>query len=111
MTATPMAPQYWLLSLPVEKLKLRKSNSKKRNCRQNALATHNLAIQDVASLGQDQLSSEEPTPDEAVLLKEEVSMRINSLEDATLKSIALAKMAGHDNQQYPLIPNTIFCKL
>jgi DNA-directed RNA polymerase specialized sigma24 family protein len=78
---------------------LRKSNSKKRNCRQNALATHNLAIQDVASLGQDQLSSEEPTPDEAVLLKEEVSMRINSLEDATLKSIALAKMAGHDNQE------------
>jgi RNA polymerase sigma factor (sigma-70 family) len=79
---------------------LRKANSKKRNGRQATDPQHPPLDRQVTYLGcQDRISCEEPTPDEAMLLKEELSLRINELEDATLQSIALAKMAGHDNRE------------
>jgi len=46
-----------------------------------------------------QVSSREPTPEEAALLVEEVEQRLEALGDQRLRNVAIAKMEGYTNRE------------
>lgn len=73
----------------------RKALCKKRSTERTALAAGDAPTIDE----QFGLVSDQPTPEQVVLLEEEFDRRIRSLEDKKLQTIALAKMSGFSNEE------------
>jgi DNA-directed RNA polymerase specialized sigma24 family protein len=47
----------------------------------------------------DKISSQEPTPEQAVLVAEQFRLLLDALKDETLQAVAVAKMEGYKNKE------------